>query len=436
MERFRRSFRFDLTHSVATNLTIAGINVVTGIVVARLLQPQGRGELAAVFNWPNTLALLATLGLTESLVYFCAREPARSGRYLGSSLVLALGASGVLAVLGWLAMPWLLAAQSDSVVATARWYLLQVPVGAVLYLVIRPLRGAGDIRGWNYLRASHNVVWLLILAVAVIRGGATVEGLALAFLVGRSALVPINLIVVRVRLGQTIRPSRGVNGPMLRYGLPNLLAAFPSTLNMRLDQLLMAGVLPARELGLYVAAVSWSQLPSPIMLAYGTVLFPRVAEIPDVERQHDLAARGVRVGIAAAVALAALTLVLAPLAIPLLFGSNYRDAIPAGMVLAVASAFDSANTIQQETIRGLGRPNGVLWAQLGGLAVTLVGLVVLLRPLGIMGAAVASAVGYATIVAVLALYSAHISHKPLRSVVLPTRGDIRAVRAQLTRDAV
>jgi len=365
------------------------------------------------------------------VVYYSARQRERSGRYLGTSLALAFGASLVFAALGWLLMPLLLARQSPGTVAAARWYLLQVPIGAVLGIAAAPLRGIGDIKGWNYLKASHSVVWLFVLLGAIVHGHPQARSLSLAFVLGRLALVPFTFVVVRYRMRRAIKVDLALSRPLLRYGVPNMLSVLPNVLNLRLDQMLMAAFLPNRDLGLYVVAVSWSQLPAPALLALGTVLFPRVAAA-DEATQVDLAARGMRMGTLLSVGLGLATLPLTPVAIPLLFHGDYRDAIPVALILVIAAAASSTNTIQQEAVRGLGRPSLVLRSQLLGLAVTVLALAALLGRFGIMGAAVASFLGYLTIAISLAVQGARVTGLPVRSLIVPRRGDVRALVDQST----
>jgi O-antigen/teichoic acid export membrane protein len=73
------------------------------------------------------------------------------------------------------------------------------------------------------------------------------------------------------------------------------------------------------------------------------------------------------------------------------------------MVLVVAAMISGMNTLAEEGLRGLGEPGSALAAELSGLAITAISLALLLKPLGIMGAAIASVAGYATTFSV-ALY--------------------------------
>jgi Na+-driven multidrug efflux pump len=58
------------------------------------------------------------------------------------------------------------------------------------------------------------------------------------------------------------------------------------------------------------------------------------------------------------------------------------------------------NTLAEGGLRGLGLPGAALAAELCGLAVTIISLALMLRPLGIVGAAIASLLGYSATFAV------------------------------------
>lgn len=430
----RRSFGRDVAHTTGTNLLIAAAGVCTGVLVARALQPAGRGQLAAILTLPTVLGLLTTLGIAEALVYFSAREPRRAGRYLASGIAATVPASIVFVVVGWFLTPVLLAAQSDEVVSATRWYLVQIPVAAIMGLVDRPLRGVGDVRWWNRLRLLPTGVWLVIVvAVALGIGESKPQGMAMAFVLGRAALIPVALLVVRRRLRQDLHPAPDLIPPLLRFGLPNALATLPNTLNVRLDQLLIATTLRPGELGLYAVAVAWSLIPSPIVLAFGSVLFPRVAGTPDRRAGAELATQGTRVGVLGSVVLAGLTFALAPVGIPLLFGATFRDAVPTAMVLSVASAAIGAARVEEEALRGLGRPFSVLWSQLAGLVVTAIGLAIAIPGGSLPFIALASVAGYSALVLGLTVQVVRTTGEPAHRVLLPRRGDVRVIADSVRR---
>ena len=69
------------------NVLITLIGLVTGTLLARLLGPQGRGELAAIQGWPTYLVGFAMVGLPHALTYFCGRNPLQSGALLATAVL-------------------------------------------------------------------------------------------------------------------------------------------------------------------------------------------------------------------------------------------------------------------------------------------------------------------------------------------------------------
>ncbi|HSE05616.1 MAG TPA: hypothetical protein VLK35_15820, partial [Methylomirabilota bacterium] len=52
--------------------------VVTGVLLARMLGPDGRGYLAALILWPLVITQLGNLGIPSALTYSIARDPLSS----------------------------------------------------------------------------------------------------------------------------------------------------------------------------------------------------------------------------------------------------------------------------------------------------------------------------------------------------------------------
>jgi len=417
--------------TAATNLVMALLGMGSGILAARLLGPMGRGELAAIQTWPSFIATIAMLGMIEAAIYYSACEPERTSRYIGSGSALALIASIPFMLCGYLAMPTLLAAQSPEVVSTARWYLLIAPIYALVALPAHALRGRGDFAAWNALRLSPNLVWISVLAMAWFMSVRSAPDVARAFLVLQALmLLPFYYVVAR-RAPGSFRPATEDWDKLLRYGLPCALTGLPQSLNFRLDQMLMAAMLPSRALGEYAVAVAWSGAVAPLMNSLGSTLLPSVASSGSREGSVRIFAQGVRLASLLALGTCILLMATTPLAVVILFGPHFRAAIPPALVLMPAASFLGLNYVLEEGLRGLGYPYPVLRAELAGLAVTGLGLALTLTPLGIMGAAVSSLAGYSTVtVALFASARRHAGTSPA-SLLWPQADELKLALRRL-----
>lgn len=414
-----------------TNIALALLGMLTGIIAARLLGPQGRGELAAIQLWPSFIASIAMLGLPEALVYYSAREPKRAGQYLGTAMAIALASSCMAMMIGYFTLPILLSAQGDKLVQAARWYLFLIPVFALVGLPYHPLRGLGLFAVWNSLRIAPGLIWLLVLGLAWVLNLAHPTTLAFMYLTGLALLFfPVSYQVVST-VPRPYRPALHQCSALLSFGLPSVAATLPQLLNMRLDQMLMAALLPVESLGLYVVAVAWGGATQPLLIAIGTVLFPKVASQSNLKQQLNAFTQGIRVGVLSASALAGVLFTLTSWALPFLFGHRFTAAVPTCLVLVIAGAIAGINSIMQEGLRGLGWPISVMWAELGGLVVTGIALVCLLRPLGILGAGFASLLGRSAVMILLVVQvSLRTGLKP-DFILKPTTDELRLALQQI-----
>ena len=405
---------------MATNSLLAALSVATGVIAPRILGPSGEGELTAIQTWPLLLGTLAMLGLDSALVYFIAREPERGKQLTATAMLIGLLSSLLVGAIAWFALPFLLSAQQPDVISAARIYLLVGVLYAVVGIPIGSLRGARAFAMWNLFRLAPGLAWLCILCASWILKTARPIPLSRWYLAAILCCGLPVVIVVNRRLQGRPRPDRRLAGKMLRFGLPSAVTSLPQTVNLRFDQLLIIGFMPARSLGFYVVAVAWSGGVAPLLSAIGSVLFPQVSAEPDTCRRGQLLATSLQGGAVVAAVMSLPFTLLAPVAIPLVFGARFAPSIPSALVLVPAGAILAWAGIAEEGLRGLGRPTIVLVAESAGAAVTLATLPVLLHFFGIIGAAVASLLGYTTIAVFAASVISRSTQLRLHQLMVPS----------------
>lgn len=425
----RVGFRLGIATTTIMNVLLAALGVGTGLLAARILGPHGRGELAAVQLWPSILATLAMLGMPEALVYVVAKRRDAAGSYWVTATAIALAASAAFAAVGWFLLPLLLDERGQATVEAARWYLAIVPLYALLGLPLEALRGKGDFVVWNAMRLPPVLAWVVVLLL-VTPGGDLVRAIALDLLIALGVVVtPVTIVVCALRMRGPFRFDRASVRPLLSYGLPAFAGGAPRTLNLRLDQMLLAAFFPARLLGLYVAAVAWSGAIQPLLNAIGSIAFPSVASESDEAERALRIERTLRLGVTVALILGIAIAGATPLFLPILFGPGFADAVPAALALVIASCVLGVNQILQDIVRGLGAPRLVFRSEIAGMFATALAVAALLPPLDIVGAAVASALGYVVITIVLIRWVSREIDRPVAALLRPDVGQlVRSVR--------
>ena len=406
---------------------IAACGFATGTIAARILGPAARGELAAIQMIGALLATFATLGLSEAATLYSAREPEHARNYVSSAMFLSLIVGAPVFLLGYLCVPYLLSAQTSEVVHAARWYMLILLLYVFFGFPQAALRGLGEFSLWSVFRYFAPAGSLGALFIAWWTGRIHPEFIALSSLAIMGLLsAPAALFILRRKMSGLWRPNLASWLPMLRFSVPLAVSALPKQLNLRLDQMMLAALLPPRLLGLYVVAAAWSTMTSPILEGVGLFLFPHVAAQKSLEDQSRALTRITRlITPLALVEVVALCLVTR-WGLVLIFGEPYRDAVPAALILVVASAALYLGQLLEEGLRGLGKPFPILWAELGGLAITAISLIALLRPIGILGAAISSLLGYFVVWTILVLNVSSITGLSLTEILVPRYSEFRS----------
>jgi O-antigen/teichoic acid export membrane protein len=380
--------------TAAANAALAVVGLLTGMLAARLLGAEGRGELAAAQAWPLFLANLGSFGVTDAIAYFGARSPVRARAVLATGLMLTVPFVLVALAAGAWLLPRVLSDQTMDVRQVATVSLLLVPLLILSTAPSHALRGVGRYRAWNVLRLVAPLAWLMTLVAVRGTDHATVPTLAVAFIGATALAALVTHLHAWWTLAGPAAPEGALVRPMLAYSAPTMAATIPRWLNLRLDQLIVIALLDARALGLYGVAVAWSAAAHPLAEVVAHNAVPALAGTKDTWQRARLV---YRTGAVAAIGTSVLLLAATPILLPLIFGAEFRPAIPVALVMVFAGAVEAINSVGAECLRGVGRPRAVPVAECVGLAVTLVALPLLVLMAGIVGAAAASLLTYTAI---------------------------------------
>jgi O-antigen/teichoic acid export membrane protein len=371
------------------NVAVAACGLLSGMLLARTLGAEGRGELAAIQLWPLLLATAGGFGLPEATAYFAARTPGRARTTLSSALLVSLPFSAMAVAAGLVILPYALQTQAGAVQQAAAISLLLVPLMMLALAPQQALRGAGRLTSWNVLRLMIPAGWVMALGALNLSGRATATSAALAFVAVTAVAACAAQVYAWRTLQGSIAPASHLTRPLLAYGAPTAVSTLPQWLNFRLDQLVMIVVLAPESVGLYVVAVAWSAAIQPFATVLAFTAVPALAGATDARQK---AQRVYRSGAIVSASAAALLLVVTPVLFPAIFGEEFRAAVPAALIMVFTGAVAGLNAVGGECLRGLGRPRGHLAAECAGLAVTCAAVPVLIPVWGILGAAAGSLV--------------------------------------------
>jgi O-antigen/teichoic acid export membrane protein len=365
------------------------VALFSGPILAQALGVDGRGAVAAATAPLALVVTLATFGVPEAVTWVIARFPrlARNAAARGMSLLTVAGLMAMAAV--YLSTPWLSGGS-----APVGQLILLASLAIVPNLLVGVLRGvASATQSWKLVAIERILTSSLRLAVLIpfwLTG--TLTPLVATLTV---AVMPVAGAVVYVGRMRSL-PPKSVDVPrlaqsrgLLGYGVRVWVGSLSGMLLSRLDQVLLTPLTGTYQLGLYVVAVSVSELPLIINQAVRDVTFVTDAADSVDERLSSSARISTFLCGVAALALG-LTMLWW---LPLLFGDDFRDALPVAGVLLAAVVLGTPGSIGGSGLSARGRP-GLRSVSLAVACVINIGLLVLLAPvLGAMGAALATLAG-------------------------------------------
>lgn len=384
-----------ILRTLIVNCGINALGLINSILLSHWLGPVGRGEIAAAMLWPGLLIYLSSMGLIVSSMYFSSVPDAKPRVVLNNAILMGLLLSGIALPLAFLALPILLKSQSAYVISASRAYLIVIPLSLITQFGMGVLQGRLRLVELNWLRVIIPTGYLAGTIVLMAMGRLTLIHI-LVLHVGLSVAALVSTLAVLIRAG--IRPGvqtdAGLAKQMLSYGAKVHVGQVSGLANVNLDQVLMAAWLPPAYLGLYVVAVSSAGLSQMLSQAVQTVTMPGIArEASDTERGTILQSVFRRYWLLSLGIMLAMAVTL-PLLIPIIFGRAFSPAIWPAEVLLLASCFKGAEQVLGGGAGASGNPWLGSKASLVALVVTVGLLYALLRRIGIMGAAIATAAAY------------------------------------------
>lgn len=222
--------------------------------------------------------------------------------------------------------------------------------------------------------------------------------------VGAQVVIVVVLIVTSVRVFGRWRPRvvRGVEmRTMLGESIPITLAQIARAATVSVDVLFVRAFRPAEDVGLYAAA-SRLMIVGLVYIGiyYGTLLptLVRVAAEGRTPFVHLLRST-LRRTFFAGTAIAIVCIALVPLVLPVVFGDEYRGAVPLLQVLIVALLLVGFSGLINHGLIALGRERAYGQLMVVGLVVNVVANLALLPTIGTVGAAIATVMAEVVVLA-------------------------------------
>jgi len=349
--------------SIATNATNLGFGVGSGVLVARLLGPGPRGELAEVQFWAGAVAALGICSLPSALSFFIARKEHQSS-LAESAIALAIALSSVSLLAGLVLLNIVVAPDLRHL---AMLYLVFfVPANFVGLTLVAIDQGNQHFARYNAFRLLPQTTYLISVLLLSHFAVLSIPALLAASWLGTLLVCLGRWRLARPNVGSP--PNWSQISKLFRTGLTYHTTAFAGILFQNADRLICVTYFAHEDLGRYAVAVTISGAGLGLVSsATSIVLFPKLAAAHSTGTRRSIIRNALGASCVVALMTNAVIALLVPVALPLLFGNAFADAVPIAVLLCFAQI--PASFVQTATValRALDDWRAGPYAQIMGL---------------------------------------------------------------------
>jgi O-antigen/teichoic acid export membrane protein len=398
-----------------------GMGILTGVLSARLLGPVGRGEYAAIIIWPTAIVTLIALGINQTIAFNIGRRVLTVSEVATAAAVIGLVQCVLSVGLGLLVVSFALAKYSPAVRHLGIIFVLFTPAFILCGFPANLFQGLPDLFRFNLIRVIAPFTYSAGLVGLYIAHRGSLDSVIFWQLFGYVAALAVGSAMVWRLLRPRLQWNRTAIPLLLDYGYRTQATNLTNYFNQRIDQLILSLFVPPQQLGFYAVAVT---------LSLAVTVFPQAAGIVTFSKGSSQHSEGAKATIGTSFRASLIWLLVccgalyafAPLLIRLVFGAAFDGSILACRILLPGAVMIGLNQVLYNGASALGRPGLPSCAEGIGMAVTAVGLYLLVPRYGYIGAAIVSSIAYSVSFLVMLILAHSLLGLSLRDLLVAERG--------------
>lgn len=418
-----------------TKLAVFPIGFISSIFIARYLGPEDRGLAAFLTLAVAFLLPVISLGMAAGIRYQVSSKRYTPADALPNCIVISLffGLLGVIVIYG----SWSLGVFGSTGEQISRLQIVLICCAfvfqSIYFFLTRLLTGASRFPLINGIHLCKGIFYPMLMLGMVWFFAMRVDGVAVAILT-LSVLLTIFVLVRCIRdYGLRFEICGRFISLSFSYGIRSWLGDITVRANTRLDQVFLAATIAPFGLGIYSVAVVLAEIIWLIPNSIGPVLFNKIADASNHKTSMDMTARMLRLLFFPSVMIAVVLYFCTKyVLIPYGYGSEYSELLLPLSILLFGSVLIIPAKVFTKLFSGSGNVLYSSYATAIGSIISVFLYFLLIPKYGLIGASIASSIGYATVsVVCLAIYRKQ-NDSRMASLFYIQWNDFRWVRAQLT----
>ena len=373
-DNHKRSFKQAFSITLMGNLFLQGVGIVSGILSARILGPQGRGDLAVVFFYPTFVALLGIVGLNQAVAYEVSQRKDLEPTIMRAGFCVAIGL-GLLQIIAFVALvPLFLPADKEHLTIIVRLFMSYVLIYFLSQTLLAVDQGAFRFKRYILILVLPSVAYVAGILLSWVWGIADVLTFTVACLGSHALIVFVRIFLSGKELfGDYPSFSESLN--LLKRGLRLCLPYVGGIIMSRIDMAIVVTRFPAEQIGLYVVALAIGLGQLGVISAFIQVSFVKIAGEKENKAALNTFLIQFRMAQFIILCVAICFVIMAPYLVRYFFGEAFMEALSTGYWLIFAMGAmgltnileNGLKAIDQAWIAGVGYIAGGIIALIGGI---------------------------------------------------------------------
>lgn len=337
-----------------SQIIIMCVTLLSGILLARGLGAEGRGQYIAITMWSNILYWALSFGIYQTVLYYWKSYDKPKKVIFTTFLIYTLFFCALAILVAELVIvPLVMADYNQEVLLAARIYFLGIIYVAFSDVLMASLAGDEKFGYSNMLRIAVPGLTTCVMLVLFLMGELnSVTGLYSSFIIS-TCLFVLNLL--------KIKQNKLIGGKVdwklmwiaFKYGSKSHGGSVAGIASVNSTQMILSVFLPPSALGIYSTAQSSITPLNTITSTIGITLQPMLtAEERTIvhKRVVEIIRKSI---IVLGVCSCALALLL-PFAIPLVYGPEFKAATISALILLPSVMFNSVSNTYRNALNGAG----------------------------------------------------------------------------------
>ena len=395
LKRARKSdFVKKVAETFGTKVFLLIVGLITSVIVARILGPEGRGLYAIAVTISAFGIQFGNLGLHSSNTFQVAKKRELLSTLAGNSIFVSFVFVGICSFLAWILFKIFpnISPLSDSSLLIMS--LVSIPIGVLLLLFQNLLIGINKIRFYNVTETLIRIISVIIIGIIIFINWVSPKNVFACTLIVQFFILIWILYVLIIEAKKIPNLSYNLFKDCIGYGMKAYLACFLGFLIMKSSVFLVNYMLGTEQVGYYSIAISIIDMLYLLPTTTGSLLFPKLAAIEDVQYKWKYTKKVILgIGLLMLITLGTTALLANPI-INLLFGTKFLPAAPALIWLTPGIFMLSITSLLSNYIVSEDFPIENVYVFLVGFIANFLLNLILIPSLGIIGASISSTIAY------------------------------------------